>query len=213
MKNTWLIVIILVSLYACNSEEQMIDGGLSNGNVNLSTFDFLKSHKQLDTLAILIEKAGMKNKVNEQTTLFAANNASIKRYVNAVLAKMRQTDPEATFTVNDIHIDTLKKYMGSYIFNGKIKRENMTKEGSILTAFNGDERRISLEPVENYTSYLESFPEYVYYTYKVGNEWNDWDDENSDDESVLVRTSNITTINGVVHVLQGTHVLFNYKNN
>ncbi|QTD37347.1 hypothetical protein JL193_14780 [Polaribacter batillariae] len=213
MKNTWLVIIILISLYACSSEEQIIDGGLSNGNVNATTFDFLKSHKQLDTLAILIEKAGLKDKVNEQTTLFAANNTSINRYVNSVLSKMRQTDPEATFTVDDIHVDTLKKYMGSYIFNVKIKRENMTKEGSILTSSNGEKRRISLEPVDKYNNYLESRPEYVYYTYKGGDTWEDWDDVNSDDESVLVRTSNITTLNGVVHVLQGTHVLFNYKNN
>ncbi|QOD60921.1 hypothetical protein H9I45_00325 [Polaribacter haliotis] len=213
MKNTWLIIIALITIYSCDKELQVIDGGLSEENVNATTFDFISSHKQLDTLAILIEKAGLKNKVNEQTTLFAANNASINRYVNLVLAKMRQTDPEATFTVDDIPVDTLTKYMGAYIFNAKIKRENMTQEGKILAASNGDERRISLEPVDNYNNYLESRPEYVYYTYKGGNAWEDWDDVNSDDESILVRTSNISTINGVVHVLQGTHVLFNYKNN
>ena len=210
MKNIGLIILVFVTLYACNSDDYLVDGGISDENVNATTFDFIKSHKQLDTLAILIEKAGMTAEVNGENTLFAPNNTSIKLYVNKVLEVMRNEDPQAQFTVNDIHVDTLKKYMGGFIFPGKIKRENMTKEGEVLTALNGEERRISLEPTDNYSGQLETFPEYVYFTYKVGDDWEAWDDGNSDDKKYLIRTSNISTTNGVVHVLQGSYVLFNY---
>ncbi len=210
MKNACLTILALATLYACSKDDYLLDGGLSEEMVNATTFDFIQSHKQLDTLAILIEKAGLIDQVNGENTLFAPNNTSIKLYVNKVLEGMRNEDPQATFTVNDISTDTLQKYMGGFVFPGKIKRENMTKEGKILTALNGEERRISLEPTDNYSGKLESFPEYVYFTYKVGDTWNNWNDGKSDDKKIVVRTSNISTSNGVVHVLQGTYVLFNY---
>src|SRR5690606_26569957 len=126
----------------------------------ISTMEFFRSHNQLDTLAILIEKAGMADLVNGNNTIFAPNNLSIKNYVNAVLADMREIDPQAEFTINDIPTDTLTKYMGGYIFSGKIRRENMAKDqGKILIAQNGEERRISLEPTDQYNNELDSRPE------------------------------------------------------
>ena len=210
MKNFCLIILVCFAITACSTDDYLVDGGVSSSLVNKTTFDFIQSHKQLDTLAILIKKADLIDQVNGENTLFAPNNTSIKLYVSKVLEGMRNEDPQATFTVNDISKDTLQKYMGGFIFPGKITRENMTKEGKIFTALNGEERRISLEPTDNYSGKLETLPEYVYFTYKKGDEWNDWNDGNSDDKKIVVRTSNILTTNGVVHVLQGTYVLFNY---
>ncbi|MDY7394598.1 fasciclin domain-containing protein [Aureibaculum sp. 2210JD6-5] len=212
MKNICLILLAVITLYACNNDDYLVDGGLSQQQVNATTFDFLQSHKQLDTLAMLIDKAGLKDQLNGETTLFAPNNASINNYVDRRLTELRNEDPQATFTVNDIHVDTLKKYMGAYIFSGKITREDMTEQGEILTALNGEQRRISLQPTNQYSGQLETFPKYVYYTYKVGDTWEPTSDVNKDDKDVLVRTSNILTTNGVVHVLQGSHILFNYDN-
>jgi hypothetical protein len=125
---------------------------------------------------------------------------------------LRQIDPEAEYTINDIPQDTLDKYMGGYIFPGKITREDMSEQGDILTALNGEERRISLEPVAQYTDNLSEYPEYVFYTYKgiEGEEWDEWDDID-DDIKIQVRTSNLLSTNGVIHVLQGSHTLFNYE--
>jgi hypothetical protein len=173
--------------------------------------EFFRSHNQLDTLAILIEKAGMADLVNGNNTIFAPNNLSIKNYVNAVLTDMREIDPQAEFTINDIPTDTLTKYMGGYIFSGKIRRENMTKDqGKILIAQNGEERRISLEPTDQYNNELDSKPEYVYFTYKQGDDWDEWDNI-EDDDKVVIKTSNLISTNGVIHVLQGNHTLFNFE--
>lgn len=212
MKYLPYILILIFSISACSNDDYLVDGGISDPNVDSDTYTFLQNHPQLDTLAILIERAGLIDEVNGETTLFAPNNLSIKNYVNAVLSELRQTDPEATFDINDIPLDTLDKYMGGYIFPGKITRDDLTKEGEIFTAINGEKRRISLEPVSEYTGNLSEFPKYVFLTYKEGEEWDDWD-HIQDDDKVEVRTSNLLSETGVIHVLQGSHTLFNYKLN
>lgn len=209
MKQILFFVCIVLTLYSCSKDDYLVDGGVSDPNVGTTTFEFLASNPQLDTLAILIEKAGLKDKVNGESTLFAPNNLSIREYVNDRLATLRQADPEAQFTINDIEMDTLTRYMGAYIFPEKIARDVMTKEGEIYTAVNGDERRISLEPVQNYSELSEP-PLYVYYTYKKGDNWDEWN-KVDDDIKIDVRTSNLVSTNGIIHVLQGTHILFNKK--
>ena len=87
----------------------------------------------------------------------------------------------------------------------------MTKDqGKIYIAENGEERRISLEPTDQYNNELDSKPEYVYFTYKQGDDWDEWDNID-DDDKVVVKTSNLISTNGVIHVLQGNHTLFNFE--
>ena len=210
MKKIILIITIAIALFACEQEDYLVDVGISDPQVGTTTMDFLKNHPQLDTMAILLEKAGLADEVNGSTTLFAVNNISIGRYTDKILADLRENDPLAEFTINDIPTDTLTNYLGGYLFAEKITRDDMTQEGEIYTAVNGEERRISLEPSSSsYSGQLSEPPEYVYYTYKGGDEWDDWDGL-VDDTKVIVRTSNLQSTNGVIHVLQGSHILFNY---
>lgn len=213
MKQLIFIIAIVFALTSCEKDAYLTDGGVSDSHVGTTTMAFLQSHSQLDTLAMLLTKAGFDDEVNGSSTLFAPNNLSIRNYVNEVLAEMRETDPTAEFTVNDIPVDTLTKYLGAYIIPQLIERKDMTKEGTIVTAVDGAERRVSLEPsVSSYSSQLSEPPEYVYYTYKEGADWDDWDNQ-VDDTKVIVRTSNLISTNGVIHVLQGDHTLFNYDSN
>jgi hypothetical protein len=210
MKNTILLLITLFSLYSCSSEDYLVDGGIADQNVGMSTYDFLKSNKQLDTLALLINKAKMIDVVNaESTTLFAPNNLSIRLYVNAILAQKRKADPTANFTVNDITEAELKVMLGDYVFDQVLDRSKLIKQGKIYMTHNGEERLLSLEPVEEYTGQLDDFPEYVYYTFKVGADWDPTDDI-VDDKKTVVRTSNLVSTNGIIHVLQGNHIFSNY---
>lgn len=213
MKKLILIITVGFAFFACEQDDYLVDGGISDAFVNMTTMDFIKTHPQLDTMAILIERAGLADEVNGTSTLFVANNVSVRRYVDKILADLREEDPLAEYTINDIPNDTLTKYMGGYLFAERITREDMIKEGKIYTAVNGEQRRISLEPqLDGETGYgdqLSSAPEYVYYTYKNGDEWDEWDAVNNDTR-VIVRTSNIISTNGVIHVLQGSHILFNY---
>ncbi|MEC3908879.1 fasciclin domain-containing protein [Tamlana sp. 2201CG12-4] len=203
---------MIFAFNACSTDgNYLIDGGISSPEVRTTTMDFFRSHSQLDTLAIIIERAGMEDLVNSESTIFAPNNLSIKNYVEAVLTEMRKVDPNAQYTVNDIPTDTLQKYMGGYIFNEKITRSNIKEDqGRIYISENNEERRISLEESDEYTDQLDSRPKYVYYTYKNGADWDDWNNIN-DDDKVVVKTSNLISTNGIIHVLQGSHRLFNYK--
>ncbi|UNY97300.1 fasciclin domain-containing protein [Zhouia spongiae] len=219
MRNSILIIIALLVFCSCSGgDDYLVDGGISGQEVGMSTVDFFKSHEQLDTLALLIEKAGMVELFNSpDNTVFAPNNLSIKRYVDERLSELRLSDPMAEFTVNDIEMDTLTAYLGAYVFDDYLNRESMPKEqGAIFVASNGEERRVSLEPSGDYQDQLDSRPEYVFYTAQVGAEWDAWDSnvtnvDEKDDKSVA-RTSNLLSTNGVIHVLQGNgHMLFNYK--
>jgi len=212
MKRIFILLAVVIGVYACDND-YLNDGGVSDPHVDMSTYDFLKSHPELDTLALLIERGGFVDAVNASSTLFAPNNNSINHYVNTVLAQLRQEDPNAEFTVDSIPVDTLQKYLGGYIFNELITRDDLDEEGQIYTAIDGEERKVSLEITSAYNNWLSKPAELVYYTFKNG----DWDDldvpGDEPDDKVTVRTSNILTTNGVVHVLQGNHTLFNYKTN
>lgn len=210
MKRFILVLGLCFALYSCDKDDYFIDGGISDPHVGTTTFEFLQSHRQLDTLAILIERAGLKDAIDDDHTLFAPNNLSIKNYVNAILTEMRLLDPEATFTIDDIPADTLTKYMGGYIFDQQITREDLSPEGTVYTALNGEQRRVSLEPVQEYTVELGTFPEYVFYTYQEGDSWDPWN-EHDDDIKIRIRTSNLISTNGIIHVLQGEHIMFNYQ--
>lgn len=202
------LLIVLFSLYSCSNNDYLIDGGLANQNVGMSTYDFLKSHKQLDTLAILIEKADMIAAVNAQsTTLFAPNNLVIKNYI----LYMRDFTDNPTYGIADLPVDELKTMLGGYIINERLDRSKLKKEGEIYTALNGEERRISLRPFDQYSGQLDQLPEYVFFTYKKDT----WDpiDELKDDYENMVRTSNLISTNGVIHVLQGNHRFNNYTPN
>jgi hypothetical protein len=209
-----LILIVLLGLYSC-SNDYLVDGGLADQNVGMSTYDFLKSNKQLDTLAILIDRAKMIDVVNaKSTTLFAPNNLSIRIYVGEILRQKRKIDVTATFTINDIPEADLKVMLGGYIFNESLDRSKLVKQGKVYRAYNGEERLLSLEPVEQYKPQLDNFPEYVYYTFKVGTDWDPTDAISDDvkeaDKKTVVRTSNLLSTNGVIHVLQGDHIFSNY---
>ncbi|MFV8346308.1 fasciclin domain-containing protein [Flavobacterium sp. ZB4P13] len=215
MKNTILLLIVLFSLYSCSNDDYLVDGGVADSNVKMSTYDFLKSNKQLDTLALLIERADMIAAVNaKSTTLFAPNNSSIKRYVNYILVKKLKLDPQATFTVNDIPVADLKVMLGNYIFNETIDRSKLVKQGKIYKTLSGEERLLSLEPVAQYAGQLDNFPEYVFYTFKGGAVWDPTDNISDDplegDWKTVVRTSNLVSTNGIIHVLQGYHIFSNY---
>ncbi len=196
MKKIFLIVSVVIGLVACESDDYLVDGGISDGHVGTTTFEFLKSHPQLDTLAILLERAGLNDEVNGATTLFAPNNLSIKKYLIAVQQEMQINDPTATYTLDDIPVDTLTKYLPGYIFAEKITRDDLTEEGKLYTALNGEQTWISLEPSDDFTGGMDEFPEYVFFYY--------------DNRKVYVRISNLISTNGVIHVLQGDHILFNY---
>lgn len=208
MKKIIIFLLLIAVLFTSCEEEYLVDGGTANPKVNMSTYDYLKTNPMFDTLVILIDKAGLKEKVNEDVTFMAPTDYALVNYVNDVLSDMRVLDPLAKYTINDIPADSLKK-LASYIFPGSITRGNLTKEGKEFTSLNGEKRKISLEPRDTYSDYLSEKPQFIFFHKKKGVQWDDYGDTGLEmeekDITVQVRTSGIISNTGVIHVLQGDH--------
>lgn len=206
MKHILLLLLVLLSLCSCSGNDYLVDGGVSDPHVNMSTYDYLKSNKHLDTLAILIDNAKMIDVVNApSTTFFAPDNYTILKYIKA----KRTATGNSTYGIKDITQAELVPLLGGYIFHETLDRSKLVKDGKIYIAHNGEERRLSLEPVSAYSNQLEKFPEYVYYTFKGGATWDPTNVPLVDDKKTVVRTSNLISTNGIIHVLQGSHTLGN----
>ena len=65
-----LFVLVAAGLFfsACKKDDYFVGGTLHNAKVNMTTYDFLKSNNRglFDTLLLLVDKAGIKDKINKE---------------------------------------------------------------------------------------------------------------------------------------------------
>ncbi len=218
-----LIGLFFLVLASCQEDDYLIDGGVHSPYVDKTTFDFLSSHPELDTLAYLIERAGLKDIVNTPgLTLFACTDYSVRIYLRMVNNYRRSADPDAPeFTVDDIpqsSLDSLRIYM----ILQKVERGNLRKEGTIYKTHFNDSAKIYLTPMDElhygykYSDFMRELPQVIWYSRKKGIAFDAWDfnpvtivdeeeREKETDEKVKTRTSGIVTTTGIVHVLDGMH--------
>lgn len=211
-----LLLVLTLFLFSCK-KDYLNDGGTANPNVNMTTYDFLKSKPQFSSLVRLIERAGLKDAVNGSVTFFATTNYGVDQYLKAMknIRAIELNDENITYTLDSIplwRLDSLK----TYIFDGKINREQMTIKGkyypSQFGSITGAQFRITLYRVYQYTSYVD-YVDYVVYSKVIGTLDSDELDpkkipESQVDKVADCQTSGIITTNGIVHVLNGYHTLF-----
>ena len=211
------LLFLTVLLLASCRKEYKTDGGRSKAEVNMTTFDFLKSKPQFSSLVRLIERAGLKDAVNGSSTFFATTNYGVDDYLKAMKNKraIELNDENITYTLDSIplwRLDSLK----TYIFDGKINRDELTVKGKYYPSqfgpINNVQFRINLNRQFSYGDYVD-YVDYVLYSKVYGTLDEDEPDpkkipEGLVDKSVYCQTSGIVTTNGVVHVLDGFHRLF-----
>ncbi|MDR2275204.1 MAG: hypothetical protein LBF27_30110 [Sphingobacterium sp.] len=226
MKNTILYIGLIgfVSLLFSCKKDGVIDGGLSDPRVNMTTYDFLKSHPRhlFDTTLMIIDKAGLKDKVNNAGTFFVPTNYSIRLFLLAKQNELRKTDEQINFD-----LDSLFKYyspkmlrdsMSVYLFNDRIVRDNLTETGTIFqTQEPTSKLLVTLEKSTSgdYTEdgIISQGPKLLYLTKIYGERDVIRDGSLSDpsgqaslnDTKVLCQTSGIITTTGIVHVLNNKH--------
>ncbi|GHT18939.1 hypothetical protein AGMMS4957_02170 [Bacteroidia bacterium] len=206
----------VVFFVACGDDKDyLIDGGVSSPYLNMTTYDFLASNPLFDSLRVSIDKAGLKDRVNAEGTLFAVTNFSFKNYIDEMttLGRAKYNDPNYFYAYDSIPVSDLQNLV-MYLFPEKIQRADLRKEGDIFTNLGGTELRISLEPQKDYTDQLTNNPEYVYLTYKQGDRWDDWDATvtgTEQDTKERIQTSGLISTNGIIHVVSNEHNLFFYK--
>jgi hypothetical protein len=199
--------------FGCEKKGYLIDGGLHNPKVDMTTYDYLKTNRVFDTLVILIDKAGLKETINGDVTFFAPTDFSVVNYVTAKRGDMLGIDPFSNFKLESIPVATLRDTLKMYIIPGKINRSDMTKDGKIYTTLMGNKVHVALIPVQdaNYSGIVKTWPEYVYFTKIVGAGLDvpgtvppaaELDVRN------VCQTSGIITNNGILHVLENSHTMF-----
>lgn len=212
------IVFVMMAFAACKKNDYKNDGGTSNPNVNMSTYDYLKSNPKFDSLVKVIDRAGLKDLVNGNVTLFATTNYGIATYVAAKKNQRAiQTGNENfNFGIKDIPVKELSDSLKTYIFAGKINRDQITLAGKLYDSALGPitnvQYMIKFRRSFDYSNYLD-YVDYVTYTKVIGTR----DDQEFDinnipddqkDKAVDCQTSGIISTTGIIHVLNGNHRLF-----
>jgi hypothetical protein len=212
------ILFISLSFASCKKDDYNNDGGVSNPNVNMTTYDYLKSNPLFDSLVRFIDHAGLKDAVNGDITFFATTNYGAKDFVSAKRVKHAAVtgDENSPFSIDSIPASQMKDSLKMYMYPGKINRDQMTVEGTLynsaLGAVPNIQFLIKLRRSQDYNAYVNKI-DYVTFTKVVGTR--DDQELNPDnipqdqkDSGYDCQTSGIITTTGIVHVLDGNHRLF-----
>lgn len=224
MKKLIFLTLALIVFFASCAKDEVIDGGISNEYTNVTTYDFLKSHPQhlFDTTLMIIDKAGLKDKVNAAKTFFVPTNYSIRNFLLAKQEEIRKNNEKLNF-----NIDSLFKYytpkmlqdsMSVYFFSGKITRDDLTETGTVYQTQEASTKLLATLEQSTSTDYLvdgiiSQGPKFIYLTKVIGERDVMKNGSLSDpsgnaklnDIKVLCQTTGILTNTGVIHVLSNTH--------
>jgi len=223
------LVISFALLLSCN-DDYIIGGEINPTNqVNMTTFDFLKSLDETNQVATLFERAGMKDVINGNVTVISPNQWSIDRYLRRRHNIDLRSNPNAPeLTIKDISNEELKQ-MGMYVIAGNYWSQTIPAEGKFLKTLNGMEVFISYDETNTdpgtawdgggspwwgyqYSRFLQSIPKIVHIHYKRGENWEwtgeeraalggNYGDDPECDQVYRMYLSDVLTTTGVVHIL------------
>jgi hypothetical protein len=209
---------------SCKKTDYIKGGTISNPKVNATTYDYLASNAlaQFDTLLQLVDKAGMKDVINQQgVTFFAPNDNSIYNYLNARTIAAQKVNPNAKYTLDSMFkydIDRVKDSLKMYIVTQPLTYDKLTEKGiKYPTMLAGDTAVISFEYTyddkQGYSPAVSSVPQLTYFTQL----WKHLDDPfeagdipNTIGVHTLCKTSGVQTTTGLLNVLESSHTLFFY---
>ena len=211
--------------YSCNEEDYRIDGGLHSPFVDMTTFDFLSTHPELDLFGYLIDKAGYSDLVNtEGATVFVADNMAVRKYLNRIwVEQFEETGSTTAFTIDDVPMNTLTDSLRIYIVKATLTRETLDETGTFYETELGDSIHVTLEERFNdpvaawegayiYSQYMRTVPEFIFMRRRIGMDWDDPDavgiDPVEKDKYEVIKTSGIRTTTGVVHIIGGARDSF-----
>lgn len=179
------------------------DGGLADAKLGVSTYDFIKSRPdQFEKIQWIIDHHNLQDLVNKSnTTFFIPESKSVETYLTIKEQETVQLDK-----LPDVYKDTLGMYIKKYMFDSKIMREDLSTKIEDVIALSGDTLGVSL--MESYFKGVEGFgPKYL----MLSSPLKEFVDENTGKKrtfryNVTVKTSNLESTNGAVHVLEPGHV-------
>lgn len=222
MKNILIAIVgfsLTLSLMSCNKNDYKNDGGVHDANVNMTTYDYLKSNSSFSSLVHLIDRAGLKDVINgKNVTFFATTNYSVDDFVKARYNRraIELNDENISFTLDSLPVQEMKDSLKMYIYNEDLGRDKLTVDGKFYTPLlgtvSGFSFYIKLRRTQDYGSYIDHV-DYVNFTKVIGTRDETVADQNSIpdieiDKSYDCQTSGIITTTGTIHVISNNHRLF-----
>ncbi|MFD0939196.1 hypothetical protein [Pedobacter boryungensis] len=215
------ISIILLFFSACK-KDAVIDGGLSDPNINMTTYDWIKSNPRsmFDTTLRVIDKAGMKDIINNAGTFFVPNDYVIGNYITLKQTEVRKKDERLNFTLDSLLNYTpqmLRDSMGIYCFKDKLTRDKLSNPGALYQSNTANVSLwVSLIEASQYIvdGVISTKPKYIYLTKVIGDKdivessgltYDPTNDPKKLDIKVLCQTTGLITTTGIVHVLSNAH--------
>jgi hypothetical protein len=221
-KYTALLFCLFAALYACKKNDYFKGGTIRSNKVEMSTYDFLKSQSSglFDTLVLLIDRAGLKDKINQNgITFFVPTDYAINNYLARRRAQEQNIDPARLWTIDSLIKYELPKFSDSinaYIINQRLVYDNLTQNGNLFaTQKTGAECVVSYEETFDtnlgYNPNVSTPPRIVYYTLLrqpitppiIANQIT-----TAQGVRARVQTSGIESTTGIIHVLNNGHRLF-----
>lgn len=148
-KNLNMMAITLVLLTSCLmgcQEEYFFDGGVSEGKLNMTTYDFLASKpRYFDTLVWVIDEYNLKDQVNaENSTFFAPQNDAFSLFFDKLeVAGFLDPVPKSLEQLPLSIKDTLGLLVKKYMVPEVIMREDIPVKGKLETQ-NGNGEAVSI---------------------------------------------------------------------
>lgn len=219
-----LVVLALFGLASCNKDDYKVGGNLHNPNINMTTYDYLKSNQfgLFDTLLLLVDRAGIKDKINQRSTFFAPTDYSINRYLQSRTTREQRIDPFRRWTVDSIIKYELPRFADSldiyFVKDVLLPNSELRSSGLLYRNAKNGEVVVSYEETEdtnlgfNPNSSLR--PKIVYFSYLyqlLPPNFNVNDIAFPLGIRTRVQSSNAQTTTGTLHVLNNEHTLFFYR--
>lgn len=223
-----LITIPVCTILLCGCKKNYIIGGKPddvNAYKHMLTYDMLKGNPLFDTLIRVIDTAGLKDQINEAgTTFFAPTDYSIYNYLYFRTTLDQASNQYAQFGLDSLfyyvrnNINGTKDSLSMYLVHQPLTYNVLSSIGTAYpTELPGDTVVVSYEytksSTQGYSGYVSGAPQVVVFT-QLWYPFNLGPSNPADSIPVnigfrtLVRTSGITTQNGVVNVLDNSHFLF-----
>lgn len=217
-----LVLTLAVGATSCKRDDYFSGKDTHNAKVEMTTYDFLKAHPQglFDTLLLLIDKAGLKEKINQSnTTFFAPTDYAITNYLNRRVVQEQNIDPFRKWTIDSLIKYELPKFTDSinvYLVNQPLSFDKLTENGLVTPTLKTGANSVTSWEFTNdanlgYNPNVGSFPRIVYYALllrDVPPPIVSAELTATDARRVRVQTAGIQTNTGMVHVLNNGHTLF-----
>jgi hypothetical protein len=218
------VVLLAIAVFAgCKKDNYIVGGNLSNATTPLTTYDYLKNNrfKEFDTLLMIIDKAGLKDVINQKgITFYAPTDFSIDNYLRERSQEVQNFDPNKNYTIDSLikyDLAHFKDSLNAYIIPKTVTYSSLTNNGVLFnTAMNSSNAVISYETTTDGTlggtTVVSTLPRLEYYTFIKGAPLPSPLVASAIPDSVGVRvlcqTSGLTTATGQLNVLDNSHVLY-----